>query len=164
MKKTLMAVALSGALAAPALANGYHGGPHDGPVRHAGGMLIGYPGDPALIDRTIDVSMIDGSETVMAFDADTIEIAQGETIQFIVSNQGSQAHDFVIASTEEIAEHRSKMSGLDDMIHESDYAVRVEPGDMRTLTWAFSNDGNFEFACLIPGHYEAGMHGRLTVA
>ncbi|QFU07223.1 plastocyanin [Rhodobacteraceae bacterium THAF1] len=165
MKKTLVAVAMLGALAAPgmALANGYHRGAHDGPVLHAGNVPIGYPGEPALIDRTIRVSMVDASDHVMGFNPDAIEIAHGETIQFVLTNEGSGPHDFVMATPGEIADHRDEMQGFDDMRHEADYAVRVEPEETRTLIWTFANEGDFEFACLIPGHYEAGMHGPLTV-
>jgi uncharacterized cupredoxin-like copper-binding protein len=164
MKKTLVAAVLSGALAAPALASGYHRGLHDGPVLHADSIPIGYPGEPVLIDRTIRVSMLDASDQAMAFDLESIEIVKGETIRFVVMNEGSEPHEFVMASREEIATHRAQMRDADEMLHETGYATRVAPGSARTLVWKFANEGDFEFACLIPGHYEAGMHGRLTVA
>ena len=163
MKKTLTLFALCGALAAPAWASGYHRGPHDGPVLHADAMAIGHPGDPALVDRTIRVSMLDASDGAMTFDVAALEIVQGETLRFVLMNEGSQTHDFVMATREEIAEHRASMSGAPDMAHEAGYAARVEPGETATLVWTFANEGTFAFACLIPGHYEAGMHGRLTV-
>ncbi len=163
MKKTLMLIAVFGALAAPASATGFHRGPHDGPVLHADTMPIGYPGDPDLIDRTIRVSMLDASDETMAFDLDAINIVEGETIRFVLMNEGSEPHDFVMATPEEIEDHRAQMSGTPDMAHEAGYAVRVDPGQTGTLVWTFANEGIFEFACLIPGHYEAGMHGRLTV-
>jgi hypothetical protein len=31
------------------------------------------------------------------------------------------------------------------------------------LLWKFTRRGEFEYACLIPGHYKAGMHGKLIV-
>lgn len=164
MRKTLVITALmAGALAAPAGATGYHRGTHDGPVLHADSMPIGYPGEPVLIDRTIRVSMLDASDHAMAFDLETIDIVKDETIRFVLINEGSEPHDFVMASFEEIAEHRARMQGLVDMAHEAGYAARVAPGSSETLIWTFANEGTFEFACLIPGHYEAGMRGRLTV-
>ncbi|MFO6463445.1 cupredoxin family protein [uncultured Jannaschia sp.] len=164
MKKTLMPIAVFGALAAPALADGYHRGPHDGPVLHADAMAIGHPGSPDLVDRTIDVSMLDASDEAMAFDVEALEIERGETIRFVLTNRGGEPHDFVMATPEEIAAHRAEMSGMPDMNHEAVYAARVEPGETATLVWTFANEGAFAFACLIPGHYEAGMRGRLTVS
>lgn len=163
MKKTLTLIALLGAIAAPAWATQYHRGTHDGPVLHPDTMPIGYPGEPVLIDRTIRVSMLDASDNAMAFDVEALDIVEGETIRFVLMNEGSEPHDFVMATPEEIADHREEMRGMDDMPHEAGYAARVEPGRSRTLVWKFANAGTFEFACLIPGHYEAGMHGPLTV-
>jgi uncharacterized cupredoxin-like copper-binding protein len=163
MKKTLMMAALLGALAAPASATQYHRGVHEGPVLHADTMPIGHPGAPVLIERTIRVTMLDVADDIMAFDPPSIDIAEGETIRLALSNEGSVPHDFVMATPEEIADHRADMAGVDDMIHEAGYAARVEPAGDRALIWTFANAGEFEFACLIPGHYEAGMHGRLTV-
>ncbi len=164
MKKTLTALALTGALAAPAWAISSHGAAHDGAVLHADSMAVGYPGDPLLIDRTIRVSMLDASNGAMAFDPAALDIRQGETIRIVLTNEGSVAHEFVMASPEEIADHREEMRGIADMPHDADFAARVAPGGSETLTWTFSNDGTFEIACLIPGHSEAGMRGRLTVS
>ena len=163
MKGTLALMALFGALTDPALASQYHRGQHDGPVRHADNMPIGYPGEPALVDRTIRVSMSDRSDRSMEFDPSSIEIRQNETIRFVLANDGSESHEFIMASPGEIADHREEMQNIDTMIHETGYATQVDPGNSRTLIWTFANEGTFEFACLIPGHYEAGMHGRLTV-
>ncbi|MGB3556225.1 MAG: plastocyanin/azurin family copper-binding protein [Jannaschia sp.] len=164
MKKTVTLIAMIWALAAPASASGFHRGPHDAAVLHADTMPIGHPGEPVLIDRTIRVSMLHASDQAMAFDISPIEIVEGETIRFVLMNQGSQNHDFVMATSEEIADHREEMVGTADMAHEAGYAARVAPGATRTLIWKFANEGIFEFACLIPGHYEAGMRGRLTVS
>jgi len=163
MKKTLIAILLTGALAAPALATGYHRGLHEGPILHADSMPIGYPGEPVLIDRTVRISMLDASDRAMAYDLESVDIVQGETIRIVLTNEGSVAHDFVMASPEEIAAHRIQMRDVEDMAHEAGFAARVEPGESRVLIWKFANTGEFEFACLIPGHLEAGMRGRMTV-
>lgn len=164
MKKTLTLIALAGALSAPAWASSYHPGDHDGPVLHTDTMPVGYPGDPVLIDRTIRVSMLDASDRAMAFDLTSIDIREGETIRFVLSNEGSVTHEFVMATPGELADHREEMRDTDDMPHEAGYAARVDPGRTGTLVWTFANKGAFEFACLIPGHYEAGMNGPLTVS
>ncbi|MGB3471429.1 MAG: cupredoxin family protein [Erythrobacter sp.] len=163
MKKTLTLMAVFAVLAAPALASGTHLGAFNSPVLHPDSLPIGYPGAPVLIDRTIRVSMLDASDDAMVFDIDSIDIANGETIRFVLTNDGSRPHEFVMATPDEIAHHRAAMGDLPDMKHEAGYAARVDPGETRTLIWKFANDGAFAFACLIPGHYEAGMHGRLTV-
>lgn len=163
MKKTLTALALTGALAAPAWASSYHGAVHDGPVLHADAMAIGYPGDPVLIGRTIRVSMLDASDRAMAFDPDGLDIEAGETIRIVLTNEGTVAHEFVMATPAEIAAHREEMRDIADMPHDAAFAARVDPGQSKSLIWTFANEGSFEIACLIPGHVEAGMRGRLTV-
>ncbi|WP_043274544.1 plastocyanin/azurin family copper-binding protein [Pseudomonas sp. PH1b] len=49
------------------------------------------------------------------------------------------------------------------MKHDDPNSVLVEPGKQAELTWTFSKGGSLEFACNIPGHYQAGMVGKLTV-
>lgn len=107
--------------------------------------------------------MLGGSDQAMAFDLETLEVATGKTIRFVPTNEGSRTHDFVTANAGEIVDHRDEMRGVKGMPHETNYAARVEPGSSRALVWTFANMGAFEFACLIPGHYGSGMHGRLTV-
>jgi uncharacterized cupredoxin-like copper-binding protein len=50
------------------------------------------------------------------------------------------------------------------MEHDEPYMVHVAPGKTGEMTWTFNRAGDFEFACLIPGHYEAGMIGKVNVA
>ena len=50
-----------------------------------------------------------------------------------------------------------------DMEHDDPISVRLDPGMEGEVIWTFANEGSFEFACLIPGHYESGMHGPITV-
>jgi len=42
--------------------------------------------------------------------------------------------------------------------------VMVAPGKRAELTWTFSQSTPIEFACNVPGHYQAGMVGKLTIA
>ena len=163
MRKSLAIAALIGAFAAPSWANSFHGAPHDRAVLHGGAMAIGHPGDPALIGRTIRVSMRDAPDGAMTFDPAALEIAAGETVRIVLANDGAMPHEFVMATEAEIDGHREEMRGVADMPHDADFAARVEPGDQASLVWTFANAGSFAFACLIPGHYEAGMHGRLIV-
>ena len=61
------------------------------------------------------------------------------------------------------AKHKALMAKFPEMEHDDPNAIRLQPGEEGTIVWNFANAGSFEFACLIPGHYESGMHGALTV-
>jgi len=49
------------------------------------------------------------------------------------------------------------------MEHDDPNGKTLDAGKSTEILWRFSKPGTFEFACLIPGHYEAGMHGTVTV-
>ncbi len=164
MKNLLLTTALTFTLAAPAFAAGSHSGGHD--ETHAdehAEMMIGMPGDPDKVDRTIDVTMKETDDGQMLFEPASFEIAQGETIRFNVMNQGEIEHEFVIDTMEGNAEHKEMMAAM-DMEHDDPNSVRLDEGAAGEVVWTFANEGTFEFACLIPGHYESGMHGPITVA
>ena len=40
----------------------------------------------------------------------------------------------------------------------------VRNAELGEIVWKFTNDGVFKIACLVPGHYDTGMHGDVTVA
>jgi uncharacterized cupredoxin-like copper-binding protein len=40
----------------------------------------------------------------------------------------------------------------------------VDAGQSGEIVWTFNRVGEFEFACLIAGHFQAGMVGTITVA
>ncbi|KMK67561.1 copper-binding protein [Puniceibacterium sp. IMCC21224] len=163
MNKLLLTSALAVFLAAPAFAAGTHDGGHDDDhaAEHAE-MMIGMPGDPSNVDRTIDVSMRETDDGAMIFDPAAFEIGQGETIRFNVMNMGELEHEFVLDSVEGNAEHKEMMAAM-DMEHDDPNSIRLDTGASGEVLWTFSNAGTFEFACLIPGHYESGMHGPINV-
>jgi len=41
--------------------------------------------------------------------------------------------------------------------------AHVKPGATGEIVWQFTQAGEFQFACLIPGHFEAGMFGKVVV-
>ena len=41
--------------------------------------------------------------------------------------------------------------------------VHVAAGKSGEIVWTFNRAGEFDFACLIPGHFQAGMVGRIRV-
>jgi uncharacterized cupredoxin-like copper-binding protein len=163
MRNLLLTTAITFTLSAPAFAAGTddhsHGGDQAG--EHAE-MMIGKPGDAANIDRTIDITMRETDDGDMIFEPASLEIAKGETIRFNIINKGEVEHEFVIDTTEGNAEHKALMAKM-DMEHDDPNSVRLDEGGTGEVIWNFANEGTFEFACLIPGHYESGMHGPITV-
>jgi uncharacterized cupredoxin-like copper-binding protein len=156
--KTLTAAALFAALAfTPALAHDMGGHSH-GPAS----FDAGEPGDAKKPSRTFAVVSLE-ADGKMSFAPDRIEVKAGEQIDFAVTNKGELEHEFVIGSEIENAAHAEAMQAMPDMVHKDPNAVRVAPGKTEHLVWKFSKAGTFEFACLIPGHYEAGMKGAATV-
>ncbi len=109
--------------------------------------------------RTIDISMFD----TMRFSPATLTVALGDTIRFNVRNAGKARHEIVIGSRDDIAHHRHAMQNDPGMAHAAPNMAHVAPGKREQLTWRFEHPGQLEFACLLPGHYEAGMHGTITV-
>ncbi len=120
---------------------------------------FGMAGDSAKITRIIKLSMADN----MRFSQDNISIKQGETIKFVVANQGKILHEMVIGTLKDLQEHAEMMKKMPDMQHNDPNMVRVKPSNSGEIVWTFNKSGQFDFACLQPGHSEAGMKGKLMV-
>lgn len=120
----------------------------------------GIAGAAKLARRTIEVSMLD----TMKFSPDSINIKVGETVKFVLKNTGGQLHEFVIGTKKENAEHAALMLKFPNMEHDEPYMAHVPAGKTGEIIWKFNRVGNFDFACLIPGHYQAGMIGKIIVA
>ena len=99
----------------------------------------------------------------MVFEPTTLSFKKGETVRLLLTNKGQTDHEFVMDSHEGNQKHKKAMEKYPDMEHADPNAIRLEPGKTGEIIWTFANPGSFEFACLIPGHYEAGMKGELTV-
>jgi uncharacterized cupredoxin-like copper-binding protein len=130
--------------------NAGHGG-------HA--AALGQPGDRAKVARSIAVEMNDD----MRFVPDRVEVRRGETIRFVVHNGGKVRHEMVLGSARELKAHAELMRKFPGMEHADPKQVSVEPGGTAELVWRFTRSGTFDFACLQPGHYEAGMTGKVAV-
>jgi uncharacterized cupredoxin-like copper-binding protein len=129
-----------------------------------GTFSAGEPGDPKKPARTIRVLMIDyGNEKDMRFEPNVITVRKGEQIRFVLENDGTESHEFMLATVAENRKHATLMKKYPEMKHDDPNAKRLAVSEHGELLWRFTNSGEFEFACLIPGHYEAGMHGRLIV-
>ena len=138
-------------------------GGHEHAEGHAKMMAVGMPGKSEDVDRTIDVAMLETDDGDMIFEPMKFDIKQGETIRFNVINNGELEHEFVIDTIEGNVKHKGAMAAM-DMAHDDPNSVRLEPGQSDDVIWNFANAGTFEFACLIPGHYESGMYGPIEVA
>ncbi len=140
-----------------------HGGHDHGAHDHGSASFdAGEPGMAALVTRRIEVVAREG-DGKMSFEPKHIAVKKGETVEFTVRNDGLFEHEFVLGSAIENASHAALMEATPDMKHNEPNAVRLAPGSSAKLLWRFSKAGDFQFACLIPGHYEAGMKGAAVV-
>lgn len=119
----------------------------------------GIAGDAKAVKRTIDVRMSDN----MRFTPDRIDARLGETLRFRAHNTGKVMHEFVIGTKAENAKHAELMIKFPNMEHDEPYMAHVSPGKTGEIVWTFNRAGRFEFACLIAGHYQAGMVGTIEV-
>jgi uncharacterized cupredoxin-like copper-binding protein len=174
----LLIAALAGvAMTTTALAAGMQGGGHGS--GHHNAATTGEPGNAAQADRTIAVTMRDNF-----YEPEQIEVKAGETIRFVITNAGEFLHEFNIGTAAMHAAHQKEMAtmmehgmitptGIDHqkmkmdhggghmMKHDDANAVLVQPGKSAEVVWKFTEAAELEFACNIPGHYEAGMMGHI---
>ncbi|HEX7951687.1 MAG TPA: cupredoxin family protein [Burkholderiales bacterium] len=152
---TALSLATTGAFA--------HGDEHGTslPGHHAEGHAdtLGKPGDPTKASRTIDIEMSDA----MRFSPAQLKVKRGQTIRFVLKNTGTVKHEMVLGSMAELKEHAALMQKFPEMEHADPNMVTVQPGQTGELVWQFTKSGTFDFACLQPGHFEAGMKGKIAV-
>lgn len=168
-------VALSLSVSAGAMAAGKHGG------GHGMGADIGKPGKAADVTRTVTVTMTDNR-----YSPEKIEVKKGQTIRFVVENKGEFVHEFNIATAKMHKAHQKEMmmmmehgalepdkinhakmkmdmGGGKTMEHNDPNSALLEPKKSAEIIWKFSSDAKLEFACNVPGHYESGMVGNISV-
>ena len=121
---------------------------------------FGRAGDPKKVSRTITVSMSDQ----FRYDPAEIRVKTGETVKLVVANKGKTLHEIVLGTMDELKEHAELMKKNPGMEHDEPYMAHVKAGGKEDLVWQFTKPGEFYYACLIPGHFEAGMVGRVIVA
>ncbi len=137
-----------------AQASGKHAGGH---TEH--GPSIGEPGLADKVSRTVTIEMQDNMRFVPA----TVAVQQGETIRFKVRNTGAVVHELVLGHIKDLKAHAKAMQKFPDMEHEEPNMLSLAPGDQSELLWHFTRAMTVDFACLRPGHYEAGMKGKIEV-
>jgi uncharacterized cupredoxin-like copper-binding protein len=120
---------------------------------------FGIAGDPKQATRTMTIAMSDK----MHFAPSVLTIRKGETVRFVVRNEGKLLHELVLGTEDELKKHAEEMRKFPDMEHDEPHMVHVQPGSAGDLVWTFNRAGEFDFACLVGGHYEAGMKGRIIV-
>ncbi len=147
--KIALAGALFGLLPLAALAHG--------PDQHS---PVGQPGKAAAVSRTIAVTMNDEMRFIPA----SIAVKRGETIRFVVKNDGIEPHEFMLGEIKALQEHAEVMRKHPTMVHDDPNAITVAPAQTGELIWHFTHAGRVDFACLIPGHFEKGMKGDIRVA
>ncbi len=130
---------------------------HGGMPGHA--SAAGRAGDPAKVSRTVPVQMDD----TMRFTPAEISVKAGETIRFFIVNKGQLAHEMVIGTREELDEHAEMMKKMPGMKHAEPNQINLAAGQRGGIVWTFDKAGTFAFACLVPGHKEAGMTGTIKV-
>lgn len=120
----------------------------------------GIAGDSAQVTRSVDVRMSDA----MRFTPEQLQVKRGETLRLILHNDGQVMHEFVLGSEKTLREHAALMLRFPGMQHAEPYMAHVAPGQRGEIIWTFNNAGEFDFACLIAGHFQAGMRGKVRVA
>ncbi|MFT5487114.1 MAG: putative cupredoxin-like copper-binding protein [Paracoccaceae bacterium] len=154
-----------------------HGGGHTGGHSNAAGE----PGKVSDVSRTVTIDMTDNR-----YSTEEISVKAGETIRFVVSNKGQLVHEFNIGTPDMHKGHQKEMMMMVDhgvleadkinhdkmkmdmgggktMEHNDPNSALLEPGKSKKIVWKFSKAGTFEFACNVPGHYDAGMVGEVQV-
>jgi uncharacterized cupredoxin-like copper-binding protein len=158
--KTLLAAALALHVAS---ASAHGDDDHAAPRRYDAAKVeetaYGHEGDPAKVSRVIPLGMSD----TMRFTPADITVRRGETVKFVVHNDGRLLHEMVLGTPAELQAHAALMQKFPEMEHASPNMAHVKPGADGQIVWQFTQPGEFRFACLQPGHFEAGMLGRVTV-
>lgn len=154
-------------------------GSHADPTGH--GPDIGTPGKSENISRSVEIIMRDNS-----FEPESVSVSKGETLRFVIRNEGDFVHEFNIGTAVMHTQHQKEMmmmmehgaleadrinhdrmnmdmGGGKSMKHEDPNSVLLEPGKTAEVIWKFSTAENIEFACNVPGHYESGMVGKFSM-
>jgi uncharacterized cupredoxin-like copper-binding protein len=144
---------------AAAFAHGAHDQSREHSHEH---FAAGEPGDPQKPFRVVKVTMLEDGKK-MLFAPAVVEVRLGEQVRFEIFNEGSWNHEFVLATKAANQKHAELMKKFPAMEHADPNAVRLSPFASGAILWKFTTRGAFEYACLIPGHLEAGMRGTVVV-
>lgn len=168
-KKTFIAVALlvllggcgergTGAGDGDAAGADGHAHSHSHDDAEAPSFSFGSPGPASAATRTIEIVAKDPYR----FAPTDLEVESGETVTFVVTNEGDQEHEFVLGDEAYQEEHGDQMAS-GEMHHEGN-AVTIAPGATEKLTWTFPSEGEVLYGCHVAGHYAGGMVGAISVS
>lgn len=142
-------------------------------------FAFGEPAPASKATRTVEVVLKD-----IAFEPKSLQAKAGETVRFVLINEGKLPHEFNLGDKAMHVEHQKEMIAMQGKIftagmdhagmghgqmagdghgHAGGNTVLVQPGQRAELTWTFRKSAPIEFACNVPGHYQAGMVGPLTI-
>lgn len=140
-----------------------HGDKHVEPAKvnysKAEQMPFGIASDPKKAARTMKIDMDD----TMRFTPAEVMVKPGDTVRFVVTNKGKVMHEMVLGTMDDLKKHAELMRKFPNMEHDEPHMAHVAPGKTAEMGWKFSKAGTFYYGCLIPGHFEAGMIGKVVV-
>ena len=116
----------------------------------------------------------------------TDQVKEGETVKFVITNAGELVHEFNIGTPDAHHAHAPEMQMMVDHgileadkinweaakkmqkemghgMHEEPNSALLEPGKTAEIVWQFPDHADIEFACNVPGHYDAGMAGEIEL-
>lgn len=152
-------IAACALLVSVSAAFGHENMPHHAAAPAAEQQAWGVAGDARAVQRTLTLQMDDQ----MRFVPNHIQVQEGETVRLHVVNQGKVMHEIVLGTPTTLQAHAQQMQQHPGMAHDAAHMAHVAPGGQGDVIWHFNRPGQFDFACLIPGHYQAGMTGTVTV-
>ena len=161
-RRDVLALALSGVIAGisfDVFAHGDEKHPKKSAALKKEQKPWGIAGEPRSAKRVLEITMLD----TMRFSPDSVEVKLGETVRFVLKNEGKMMHEMVIGLKKDLDEHAALMLKFPNMEHDEPYMAHVAPGKSGEMVWNFNRAGDFLFACLIAGHYQAGMIGKIKV-
>jgi uncharacterized cupredoxin-like copper-binding protein len=144
-----------------ALSAAAHEGAGKPPIDYAAAqeMAFGKAADPKTARRTVAIDMAD----TMRFTPAQLTVKRDETVRFVVKNRGKVMHEMVLGTMADLKEHAEHMKKHPGMEHDEPHMLHVAPGTSAQLGWRFTRAGEYFYGCLVPGHFEAGMIGKVTV-
>ena len=159
MRKAILTFTAAMLVSGAALAHEQHSGGKAFDYSKAEAQPFGIAADPRKARRTITVDMSD----TMRFTPAELRIRKGDTVRFVVRNKGKVLHEMVLGTMAELKAHAEMMKKHPGMEHDEPHMAHVAAGKSGEIGWRFTQEGEFYYGCLIPGHFEAGMIGKIVV-
>lgn len=113
----------------------------------------GTTSSPNQVNVTLSEFKIQSSQT---------NFTPGTTYHFVVTNNGHTSHEFMVMQP---MSADMSMDQMDSMALYHIDASQLPPGASKSFDYTFPASAAkqpLEFACHLPGHYEAGMHEAIN--